>query len=781
VFGLGGGQVCYNHDDRRQDPSSASTEDTMPAVHRRAPSRDAELGKRDDDFRPRTSPAKSGSMLSPWRWRKRRVVWIILGAILLYLFVHNIPTDLKPIDERLGQPLRPGHVVHGPQEVREPTGAPPRAVAERDEVQGDHYYNGPVKFYRLATTLRGVSRTGGARTSNRNILYAASSLKSIANLMPMACEMGKADRNFVHLAILGRDAIALEDILEINGVDKDACSVYFHDARADYGEFSSDMRAEVSVAGAMKHINDFIHPQAVIMDDSNIEDVFFIRAMRRKCKEFGRALIEIPEDKYEEFLWLTRLDSGSLANWFSPSIDILIHAPPESSGGLIRLLKSLERADYTGLRAPRLTIELPNDIEAFAKRYIEELLWPPDMKASPLRTNAVSLRHRIPTSRMNSEQASVRFVESFFPASTNDDHVLILSTQAEVHPLYLQYLYYHILEYRYSAFSVPEADDLLGLALDVPTSYVNGSEGFEPPTMHDLIDNGGEKYPNLDLNDKAPFIYQAPSSAASLIFGDKWTTFHNFLSRRLQMSDAGKAEKHTKQVSETEPAWMEYLLELVNARAWNMLHPATPFAAVHSELARIPEEYVRPSKDEKNEPEIQRALKDEPFLTAEEPPTVKHHPENEQPINFMPLHNSLPFNGDLPELPNLPHVYRNGKLFTPEGNLEFQETYQSWFREHIGGCDSDSAKKKRLVHWLSADDLFCVPAIPPDYFVEEEVESQSVAEAIIESTEPVKQAAKGEEKGSVKPEGSDNRDISGTGEVDDGGAASHDEQVGVQV
>jgi len=714
--------------------------------------------------------------------RKRRVVLVLLGLILVYLFVHNMPTDLGTLDDRMGKPLRPGHVVQGAQAVKEPAGAPPRSA--NDEV-GPHYYNGPIKFYRLATTLRGVARTGGAKFDNRNVLFAASSLKSVADLVPMACSMGKADRNYVHIALLGRDPLPLDDILEINGIDKVSCPVYFHDARGDYSEFSSVTRAEVSVSGAMKHINDFIHPQAIIMDDSSLEDLFFIRAMRRKASEYRRALIEVPAGKYEEFLWMTRLDSGSLGNWFSPSIDILIHAPPESSGGLIRLLKSLERADYTGLRPPRLSIELPNDVEHFARGYIEGLQWPPDEKASPLRTNALSLGHRITTSRLNSEQASLRFVESFFPASTIDDHVLILSPQAEVNPLYLQYLYYLILEYRYSSIGSREVDDLLGLSLDVPSNFINGSSGFVPPTKVDMREEDDLKYDAMEDSAPVPFVYQTPSSTSSLIFGDKWTTFHNFLSRRLEMSEAGKAEKHTKQVAESEPAWMEYLLELMTARGWNMLHPASAMATVHNELARIPEEYIREAKSKDAKPadtETQATSDDEPFLTADSPPTIPSRLEHNEPNSLMSLTDSLPFDGTLPDLRNLPHVYRTGKLFPPDGNEEYQNTYVEWFRQHIGGCDLATAQRKRIVRWLSADDLFCVPGIPADFDEgklddDKEEETTEDVSAAVESADDatVDDAKSGDE--SVKS----NRDISGAREVDESGDGEVEAQVGVQV
>jgi hypothetical protein len=156
----------------------------------------------------------------------------------------------------------------------------------------------------------------GQRMANRNVLFAASSLQSVANLMPMACDMAKWDKNYVHLALLGRDALPLEEILEINGVSHEDCSVTFHDGRGDYSEYSTDLRLEASVAGALRHINEFMHPQAIITDDSSIEDAPFTRAVRLKGKIYNHPVIEIPEGAYEDFLWMTRLDSGSLGSWF---------------------------------------------------------------------------------------------------------------------------------------------------------------------------------------------------------------------------------------------------------------------------------------------------------------------------------------------------------------------------------------------------------------------------------------------------------------------------------
>lgn len=711
-------------------------------MHRRARSRDEELAKRDDDFRPRRQVNPSFDHIAPWRWRKRRVLTVLAGILGLYFVISIIPFDYGPIAELdIRAPLQPGSIAYTSKERQEPSGAPPPSENDEksddsSEEHGQQSYNGPIKFYRLASSLHGISRTMGSRPSNRNVLFAASSLKSVANLMPMACEMGKWDRNYVHLAIMGRSTLSLEEILEVNGIQKDSCLVYFHDARGDYAEFSSDTRAEVSVTGAMKHINDFMHPQAIIMDDNALEDSFFTRGMRIKSKELGRALIEVPAGRYEDFLWMTRLDSGSLGSWYKPSIDILIHAPPESSGGLIRLVKSLEKAEYAGLKTPKVTIEMPQNIEYFARRYLENLDWPPEKQPTPLKTKGLTLRHRIPSARLTSEQASLRFVESFYPISTNDHHLLVLSPQAEVNPLFLQYLHYTLLEYRYSAYEVPEHDDLLGISLDVPSSFLNGSAGFVQPMIANMQAEkftGSEK---LDQSAPAPFLYQAPSATASLIFGDKWATLHDYFTNRLASSQAGTAEKSQKLVSETEPAWLEYLLELMRARGWSMLHPSAPFVTVHNELAQIPEEYVREEREKQKSAEPSKQLQhadEEAFLTAPDPPALQQHIEQDSTKGLLPLQEVLPFSGDLPELPHLPLLYYTGDIIDRDSAKDYKEHYVSYSRQHVGGCDAKDAARTSTPHDLSTDDLFCLPGADAERETNEEAE---VVEALVKSTDP---------------------------------------------
>lgn len=70
---------------------------------------------------------------------------------------------------------------------------------------------------------------------------------------------------------------------------------------------------EVSVTASMDHINTFVHPQITIIDDPAREDVFFVDAIRSKMMDLGKAIIELPRDASETMMWMTRLDSASLA------------------------------------------------------------------------------------------------------------------------------------------------------------------------------------------------------------------------------------------------------------------------------------------------------------------------------------------------------------------------------------------------------------------------------------------------------------------------------------
>ncbi|KAM3424419.1 hypothetical protein BST61_g6424 [Cercospora zeina] len=675
--------------------------------------RDEEIGKRDEDFfHPRRSHSPPTTMTAsfPFRWRRRRVM-VVLGVLFLIYVVHLfVPGGLGAGYQTESFHPKPARTFAGYESAksREPKGAPPRDVDSVEDEQSNHYYNGVTKFYKLGGSLRKVATSMGSYKHNRNVLFAAASMKSLANLVPMACEMAKRDTNDVQFAVFGRSPIPIDDIQELNGIDG-SCAVQWHDARGDYAEYSSDARVESAVRGAMKHFQEFMHPQVVIMDDGEQEEAYFTKAMHTKSKALEIPVIEIPRGKYEDFLWLTRLSAASLAQWWKPTVDIVIQAPRESSGRLIRLLQSLYNADYRGLKVPRISIELPPEVEPALQNYLNTFSWPPG-RGSPSQPNLLTVHHRIPSELMNSQQASLRYVESFYPAQSNDHHVMLMSPQAEVSSIYYQYLQYAVLNYKYAAFTLSPYEELIGISLDVPLQSLNGSTAFKQPTRSDLGARDTSTDFETDKDDFAPFLYQAPTSKATLVFGDSWATFHDFLTNRLEASRHGKVEKRAKLVAETEPAWSEYLLEMMRARNVFVLHPPATFVAMHNELAQIPEEYVRSASKSptaaRSKPE---GIDEEPFILSAEQPVLTEHVEVEPEQNQMPLHKKLPFAGALLSIHQLPFMGYDGELATSYSHTELSKEYAATFRKTIGGCAGESATRARKIEPLKATDLFCLP------------------------------------------------------------------------
>ena len=190
---------------------------------------DKELGKKDDDHRPGTSPILPGA----WHARKqvsgvrrRRIIYAALGLLALFLFYKNIPTDLGSNSGK--RDVRIPQVGSLPQSpyLEPPTDKPPHGAGSSQA--GEHYYGGPVKFYKLAASLHGVATLAGRGGKNKNVLFAASNLKSAAAIMPMACEMAFQKRNDVHFAFMGREELEIHEIKEINGINDDDCPVNWH-------------------------------------------------------------------------------------------------------------------------------------------------------------------------------------------------------------------------------------------------------------------------------------------------------------------------------------------------------------------------------------------------------------------------------------------------------------------------------------------------------------------------------------------------------------------------
>lgn len=197
---------------------------------------DPELGvhKKDDDLykggKKRTSSIgwKSAPRVAPRKTFKRLGLLVLIAAAA-YLFIHNIPTDVGP--RHSARPSYP--IAKAPSEaVPAPKPKAPSAIDTVDEDEGDagppsRDYDGPIRFMELAETLHAIGGTHGSSTLNKNVLFAASSLRSAGSLLPLACKMGRELRAYVHFALLSRNDIKLEELRAVNGIGK-SCEIIFH-------------------------------------------------------------------------------------------------------------------------------------------------------------------------------------------------------------------------------------------------------------------------------------------------------------------------------------------------------------------------------------------------------------------------------------------------------------------------------------------------------------------------------------------------------------------------
>jgi hypothetical protein len=695
---------------------------------------DEELGKKDDDHKPGTMNPWSPSAV--WsgpsvRYRSRKR-WLVGGFALLciWAFFYYMPPDILEPMNRPPDPYGNGQFIppKGPQRPQyqgpparnspvkqAPKGPPPGGPKKiKGDESVDHYYDGDIFFYKLPSSLHAISRTQGFRRMNRNVLFAASSLKSASVLIPLACEMTRTGaNNYVHVAILGRSELTLDEILEVNGVDRKECKAYWHDGRPDYAKYSSDFRAEASTASALDHINSYMHPQVVITDDSLSEDAFFVRQLRLKAAAFEWPILELPAGEADRLKWITRLEAQSLAAWHKTQIDIVIQSPTDASGSLMRLLKSLANADYSGLTPPRITVELPPDVDALTRSFLEFFMWPPANALQPRHTSQLIIHHRIPGQQISPEEASVRFLESFYPSHPNFAHVLLLAPNTQLSPIYFQWLKYQLLQHRYSTVSNAFSEELLGISLELPAMHLNGTTSFTPPSPEATDKYFAEHSKPVSKGTKPPFMWQAPNSNAALYFGDKWIELHSFVQHRLtQFHSNPKSIPRAKLVSENLPAWTEYFLELIRARGYGMLYPASSqdaeaLVTVHKELYHPPEEFSKKNTPKSNDEEAGAPAippNNEPFVVTKDPfthpPTVEHALSS----SYQPLHVQLPFAGEDPDIGSIPHLAFDGQPINPMDENSLAETYAQLFRKEIGGCTGD---RQRKVVQGNARDLFC--------------------------------------------------------------------------
>ncbi|KAI1436625.1 hypothetical protein GGR50DRAFT_650047 [Xylaria sp. CBS 124048] len=656
-----------------------------------------ELGKKDDDHNKSVKGAgrRSSSFLQPAlglpRRASRRIIGVAILVVVVYMFIHNVPV-LGPNDHMRRPtyppspvPLEQDMIMHPPSpDSQEQTQALAVNTVERD-------FNGPIKFYKLASSLQAVANMG--RLNKQNVVFAAASLKSAATLLPIACEMGSALKNYVHFAIFGQSAITMKDLIEINGVGK-SCVAIYHDARPDYAAISADERLTKTVVRGFTHLNTYLNPQVIITDASN-EESFFKKGVAQYTKSSKTALIELPRMSANSLSWMNRLDNAALRMWNKIKIDILIQAIPGSSGSLMRLLRSLAAADYTASTVPHITIEFPHDIDAATKRFLETFEWPPASVDNPTNERYLTFRRRLSGRKPKEEEASTRFLESFWPTQPQS-HVLVLSPNVKLAPQFFHYLRYMLLEYCHSAAATSHnwGRNLFGISLEQPLSTLDGKHSVSPPLF---------KQPE-DINNEiggtsSPYIWGAPSSNAVLLFGEKWMELHDFVSRTKQATesfDVLPSILSDKKVSKQHPSWVEHALRLARVRGYAFLYPGTAVAehlcTVHGELYRLPEEYTAPLSDGEEQVDVMRQK-------------VRAEPENE--LLPLPLLESLPNRGDLWPLSALPLAAWDGAEIKPLAFRAQTTEFELAFKGQVGGCDVESGQGGGFYEPGLTQDLFC--------------------------------------------------------------------------
>jgi hypothetical protein len=321
--------------------------------------------------------------------------------------------------------------------------------------------------------------------------------------------------------------------------------------------------------------------------------------------------------------------------------------------------------------------------------------------------SGLTIYRRIANPRATQEDAAIRFLELFYPTSTDRSHVLLLSPHAQVSPLFFHYIKYAVLEYKHSTFGVEDNINLMGISLELPSLLLDGETKLTPPSIRDMHTDRYKKiYPEIP---SAPFLWQAPNSHATLFFGNKWAELHSFLSSRVvKHQQTSKSAPRAKLVSETLPAWTEYVLELMRARGYSLLYPAASteaFVTIHNDLYRAPEEFSTPQKSTA-ESGAPTDTNDELFLRGDVPPRPPKTPETPLIPNSRPLHLALPFEGDLPEIPHLPQMLYNGFLVNVANASIVADTFANQFREEVGGCKLPKGKHRKVFPG-EAKDLFC--------------------------------------------------------------------------
>lgn len=641
-----------------------------------------------------TSSSSSISLFRPLKLLRRRRVFLALVTLwLLYLFFKHMPTDVPSVGQRYDP--RYGRLAPGPARSDR---VPPKNHKSGQPLIDEQGYEGPIRFLELGSTLRRALHNPSLQG---NVLFAVSKLDSVPRVLPLACSMARNNRTRVHFAFMGRQSGKWDDILALNGLEERDCALHLHDARPDYAAESSTNRLDISARASLGHIHSALQLSTVFVGESDFEDEYLLDALREKASSMGLSSIVLPSGGLAGMSWISSLNARSLSYTSDMSIEIIIHAQSEASANLVRLMRSIKEADYSGWTLPRVTIELPARTDPFLAHFLSEFRWPPGDYASESKLN---LRRRIDSKPISSVQASLRTVESYFPAVPEKNHLLVLSPDMELSPGYFQYLMYTILEHRYSS---PQAGhSLMGISLELPV----------------LAPDAKTKSPWMALKISDALVsWQAPTSNAGLYFGDRWVEMHSFLTQRLLADpELVKRTPASPVLSHDYPAWLHFVLEMMQAKDYYMLYPRfiqkenEVIVTSHKELARMPEEYGEAEQDTREQSGEQSpgVLSEGDVLTADK--EVKRLLQQERRVSadslVTSLHDMIRLEGQdrAGRMSDTPLISFYGEQMAATESVKDSWKFAAEFARDIAGCTSQLVGEKDQAP--SIESLFCLSA-----------------------------------------------------------------------
>jgi hypothetical protein len=87
-------------------------------------------------------------------------------------------------------------------------------------------YDGKIRFYELAQSLPRKPRP--ATLATEAVLFAAASLRSVSDMLPLACGMAARQLNRVHFVFMGKEEVSIDGIKQVNGISDPECPITWH-------------------------------------------------------------------------------------------------------------------------------------------------------------------------------------------------------------------------------------------------------------------------------------------------------------------------------------------------------------------------------------------------------------------------------------------------------------------------------------------------------------------------------------------------------------------------